>query len=62
LLERLAMPDSGKRVSVYFPEGMLQEIVEEAARLDRSLSWMVQRAWKISRKHIKAKSPLVSQD
>lgn len=56
------MPDSGKRVSVYFPEGMLQEIVEEAARLDRSLSWMVQRAWKISRKHIKAKSPLVSQD
>jgi len=32
---------------------MLQEIKEEAARLDRSLSWVVQRAWKISRLEIK---------
>lgn len=32
---------------------MLQEIKEEAARLDRSLSWIVQRAWKIARVDIK---------
>ena len=32
---------------------MLQEIKEEAARLDRSLSWVVQRAWKIARVEIK---------
>jgi uncharacterized small protein (TIGR04563 family) len=32
---------------------MLQEIKDEAARLDRSLSWVVQRAWKIARLEIK---------
>ena len=35
-----------RKQSLYFPESMLQEIKEEAARLDRSLSWVVQRAWK----------------
>jgi uncharacterized small protein (TIGR04563 family) len=42
-----------RKQSLYFPESMLQEIKEEAARLDRSLSWVVQRAWKISRQEIK---------
>ena len=42
-----------RKQSLYFPESMLQEIKEEAARLDRSLSWVVQRAWKISRVEIK---------
>jgi uncharacterized small protein (TIGR04563 family) len=28
---------------------MLEEIRNEAARLDRSLSWIVQRAWKVAR-------------
>ena len=42
-----------RKQSLYFPESMLQEIKEEAARLDRSLSWVVQRAWKISRLEIK---------
>ena len=42
-----------RKQSLYFPELMLQEIKEEAARLDRSLSWVVQRAWKISRIEIK---------
>jgi uncharacterized small protein (TIGR04563 family) len=32
---------------------MLQEIKDEAARLDRSLSWVVQRAWKMARMEIK---------
>ena len=47
-------PGSDKRKqSLYFPEAMLQEIKDEAARLDRSLSWVVQRAWKMARLEIK---------
>lgn len=47
-------PKTDKRKqSLYFPESMLQEIKEEAARLDRSLSWVVQRAWKLARLEIK---------
>src|ERR1041385_4095971 len=36
-----------RKQSLYFPESMLQEIQKEAARLDRSLSWIVQRCVKI---------------
>lgn len=47
------MPKSDKRKqSLYFPEDMLQEITAEATRQDRSLSWIVQKAWKIARKEI----------
>lgn len=42
-----------RKQSLYFPETMLQEIKEEAARLDRSLSWIVQRAWKLARADIR---------
>lgn len=42
-----------RKQSLYFPESMLSEIKEEAARLDRSLSWVVQRAWKLARLDIK---------
>ena len=42
-----------RKQSLYFPESMLQEIKDEAARLDRSLSWVVQRAWKMARMEIK---------
>ena len=38
-----------RKQSLYFPEKMLEEIKEEAYRLDRSLSWIVQQAWKIAR-------------
>ena len=41
-----------RKQSLYFPEEMLKEIQEEATRQDRSLSWIVQKAWKISRKEI----------
>ncbi len=37
-----------RKQSLYFPEDMLNEIMKEAIRLDRSLSWIVQRAWRIS--------------
>jgi uncharacterized small protein (TIGR04563 family) len=32
---------------------MLDDIKAEAARLDRSLSWVVQRAWKTARAEIR---------
>jgi len=43
-----------RKQSLYFPEEMLKEIQEEANRQDRSLSWVVQQAWKIARERIKA--------
>ena len=49
------MAGSDKRKqSLYFPEEMLREIQEEANRQDRSLSWVVQQAWKIARDRIKS--------
>ena len=39
--------------NVYFTEQALQEIKEEAIRLDRTLSWVVQKAWKIAKDEIK---------
>jgi uncharacterized small protein (TIGR04563 family) len=42
-----------RKQSLYFPETMLDEIKEEASRLNRSLSWVVQRAWKVARQDVK---------
>lgn len=42
-----------RKQSLYFPADQLEEIKNEASRLDRSLSWIVQRAWKIAREDIK---------
>jgi uncharacterized small protein (TIGR04563 family) len=50
-----------RKQSLYFPEAMLEEIKDEAIRLDRSLSWVVQRAWKLARLDIK-KIPSVDGD
>ncbi|MBI5512949.1 MAG: TIGR04563 family protein [Deltaproteobacteria bacterium] len=48
----MAQSDKRKQ-SLYFPESMLLEIQQEANRLDRSLSWVMQRAWKIARTEIR---------
>ena len=45
-----------RKQSLYFPEEMLKEIQAEAMRQDRSLSWIVQKAWKTARKEL-AKYP-----
>ncbi len=42
-----------RKQSLYFPEEMLKEIQHEANRQDRSLSWIVQQAWRIAREEIK---------
>jgi len=47
----MATSDKRKQ-SLYFPEEMLKEIGAEATRQDRSLSWIVQKAWKAARKEI----------
>jgi uncharacterized small protein (TIGR04563 family) len=47
----MAVSDKRKQ-SLYFPEEMLKEIGAEATRQDRSLSWIVQKAWKAARKDI----------
>ena len=41
-----------RKQSLYFPEDMLQEIQQEATRQDRSLSWIVQQAWRLARARI----------
>jgi uncharacterized small protein (TIGR04563 family) len=41
-----------QKQSLYFPKDMLAEIMREAVRLDRSLSWMVQQAWRIARSDV----------
>ena len=38
-----------RKQSLYFPDEMLSEIQAEAIRQDRSLSWIVQKAWKHAR-------------
>jgi uncharacterized small protein (TIGR04563 family) len=42
-----------RKQSLYFPEDMLQEIQREAERQDRSISWIVQQAWKVARSDIR---------
>lgn len=48
------MAGSDKRKqSLYFPADMLKEIQQEAARQDRSMSWIVQKAWIAARNELK---------
>lgn len=46
------MPAEKRKQSLYFPAEMLDEIMREAIRLDRSLSWMVQQAWRVARTEV----------
>lgn len=54
------MASDKRKQSLYFPQEMLTEIQTEAARQDRSLSWIVQKAWKIARDEMK-KFPSVNE-
>lgn len=60
ITEGASSPDKRKQ-SLYFPEAMLSEMKEEATRLDRSLSWVVQRAWKVAKEQI-AHLPTIDGD
>jgi uncharacterized small protein (TIGR04563 family) len=41
-----------RKQSLYFPEDMLDEMQAEANRQDRSLSWIVQQAWRVAKEKI----------
>lgn len=41
-----------QKQSLYFPEETLREMMREATRLDRSLSWTVQQAWRLARAEV----------
>jgi uncharacterized small protein (TIGR04563 family) len=47
------MPDDMLKQSLYFPQEMLEEIKDEAKRLERSTSWVVTKAWKLARDKIR---------
>jgi uncharacterized small protein (TIGR04563 family) len=51
------MKSDKRKQSLYFPAEMLDEIAAEARRLDRSMSWVVQRAWKLARRAIAESKP-----
>ena len=42
-----------RRQNLYFPADMLAELQAEAQRQDRSISWLMQQAWKIARSELR---------
>lgn len=42
-----------RKQSFYLPGDLLDEIVQESVRLDRSLSWIIQQAWRVAREKIR---------
>lgn len=42
-----------RRQALYFPKTMLAEILTEAKRQDRSISWLLQQAWRLARHEMK---------
>jgi uncharacterized small protein (TIGR04563 family) len=47
------IPADKRKLTLYFPQEMLDEIERECKRLDRPFSWIVQRAWRIARAELK---------
>jgi uncharacterized small protein (TIGR04563 family) len=56
----MALPSDKRKQSLYFPEEMLEEVQAEATRQDRSLSWIVQKAWQAARPQL-ARMPGVNE-
>ncbi|MBN2573989.1 MAG: TIGR04563 family protein [Deltaproteobacteria bacterium] len=42
-----------RKVTLYFNSAMLAETQKEAIRQDRSVSWIIQAAWRIAREEVK---------
>ena len=47
------MPSPKKKVTLYFSANMLGETQKEAIRQDRSISWIIQAAWRIAREEVR---------
>lgn len=52
---------NSNRVNVAFEDADLAELRAEARRLDASLSWVVQQAWKLARRQIVAEGDAVEE-
>ncbi len=53
-MSRPATQTDPRKQSLYFPEEVIREIAAEAQRQDRSLSWIVQLAWRLSRDRVRS--------
>ena len=40
--------NDNRKQSLYFSREMLDQLTDQAVRLDRSKSWIIQQAWKIA--------------
>jgi uncharacterized small protein (TIGR04563 family) len=47
------VPSPKKKVTLYFSSAMLEETQREAIRQDRSISWIIQAAWRMSRDEVR---------
>jgi uncharacterized small protein (TIGR04563 family) len=47
------VPSPKKKVTLYFSSGMLEETQREAIRQDRSISWIIQAAWRTARDEVR---------
>ena len=47
------MSSPKKKVTLYFNSGVLGETQHEAIRQDRSISWIIQAAWRIAREEVR---------
>ncbi len=47
------MSSPKKKVTLYFSSGILGETQHEAIRQDRSISWIIQAAWRIAREEVR---------
>ena len=47
------MSSQKKKVTLYFNAAMLSETQKEALRQDRSVSWIIQAAWRIARDEVR---------
>ncbi len=43
-----------RRQALYFPAEMLEELQRESQRQDRSISWLIQQAWKVARAEMRS--------
>jgi uncharacterized small protein (TIGR04563 family) len=47
------VPSPKKKVTLYFSANILSETQTEAIRQDRSISWIIQAAWRTAREDIR---------
>ena len=49
----MLLPSTKKKVTLYFNAPMLAETQKEAIRQDRSISWIIQAAWRKARDEVR---------